>query len=144
MKKLLFGLMAIGFIAITFLIGGCSLGNSTPNYTEYAIQVDSIQHPDTITYGSTLTIKFYGEIGPSTCYSFSRFAGNFLGTMLNVQVLGSYANSQSCAASMQYLNGDTLAVNQLQPGNFVIHVLEPSPPDIYDTVFVTQPAARSH
>ncbi|MBE0650662.1 MAG: hypothetical protein IH595_07450, partial [Bacteroidales bacterium] len=52
MKKLLFGLFAAGFVAVLLLTGGCKLGNSSPTYTEFAIQVDSIQYPDTIVSGT--------------------------------------------------------------------------------------------
>lgn len=139
MKKLLFGLMAGGFVAAMLFAGGCRLSSSNPNYTEFSIQVDSIQHPDTITYGNSLTIKFYGTIGPSTCYSFSRIVGGINGNTINLQVLGKYANNQNaCESTPQYLDGDSLIMNQLTPGSFIIHVMEPAPPDIYDTVYVTQ------
>lgn len=147
MKKQLFGLVAVISLAIMLLIGGCKLSSTGPSYTEYAIQVDSIQYPDTVTYGNPLIIKFYGTIGTSTCYSFSRFAGNYASNQINVQVLGKYMNNQSnCATALQYLNGDSLAVTQYNSGNFVIHVLQPSPPDIYDTLYITKasPTAEKH
>lgn len=136
MKKLLFALIGGSFLASLFLIGGCKLSSSSPNYTEFAINVDSIQHPDTINYGKSLVIKFYGTIGPSTCYSFSHFAGNVSTHQVNVQVLGKYIDQSNCASETQYLNGDSLTLNQVDSGNFVIHVYRDTTADISDTVFV--------
>jgi hypothetical protein len=140
MKKLILGVMSSGLIAILFLTGGCKLSNSNPSYTEFAIQVDSIQHQDTIAFGKMLNIKFYGTIGPSACYSFSRFSGGVYDKQIDIAVLGKYKNGQNaCASVMQYLNGDSLDVNLITPGSYIIHVIEPTPPDIYDTLFVSQP-----
>ncbi len=139
MKKLIFGLMGSGLIAILILTGGCKLESSNPNYSEFAIQVDSIQHPDTIAIGKMLNIKFYGTIGPSECYSFSRFSGVVNGQQIDIAVLGKYKNGQNtCATVMQYLNGDSLGVTLVSSGKYVIHVMQPTPPDIYDTVYVSK------
>lgn len=137
MKKLLFGLFAAGFVAVLLLTGGCKLGNSSPTYTEFAIQVDSIQYPDTIVSGTAQYIKFYGTIGPSTCYSFSRFVGGVTNQQIDIAVLGKYTNNESnCASAVQYMNGDSLGLHLTTTGTFVIHVQQPTPPDIYDTVYV--------
>lgn len=145
MKKLLFGLVAVGFLTITFLLGGCKLGNSTPGYTEFAIQVDSIQYSDTVQYGQPLIIKFYGTIGPSTCYSFSRIIGSVSNNQADMKVLGKYTNDQNnCKSDPQYLDGNSVAVTQYVPGKFIIHVMQPSPPDIYDTVYIAPVASANH
>lgn len=145
MKKILFGLVGSSFLVSMFLMGGCKLSSSSPNYTEYAINVDSIQHPDTLNYGSSLVIRFYGTIGPSTCYEFSRFVGNVSTSQINVQVLGKYSDESNCASEMQYLDGDSLTVNQIDSGNFVIHVFQDSTADISDTVFVRSTTkAKTH
>ncbi len=137
MKKLVFGLLAGGFVAVLFLTGGCKLDTTAPSFTEFGIQVDSIQYPDTIPFGKTLNIKFYGTIGPSTCYSLSRFTGGISGQQINIAVLGKFANNEStCASAVQYMNGDSLGVNLTASGKYIIHVMQPTPPDIYDTVVV--------
>jgi hypothetical protein len=138
MKKTLFFVMGSAIIASFFLLGGCKLNSpSGPSYTEYSIQVDSIQTPDTIALDSALIVKFYGKIGPSTCYSFSRFVGGVNNHNIDVQVLGKYQSGLSnCTDSIQYLNGKKLSVNLITSGPFIIHVYQPNPPDLYDTVYV--------
>ena len=137
MKKLIFGLIGASIIVILFLTGGCKLGNNNSSFTEFAIQIDSIQHPDTVVFGKTLNIKFYGTIGPNDCYSFSRFVGGITGNQINIAAFGKFSNGTVCASVMQYLTGDTLGVNLVTSGTYVIHVMEPAPPDIYDTVYVS-------
>ncbi|MBE0649681.1 MAG: hypothetical protein IH595_02460, partial [Bacteroidales bacterium] len=81
--------------------------------------------------------KFYGTIGPSTCYSFSRFVGGVTNQQIDIAVLGKYTNNESnCASAVQYMNGDSLGLHLTTTGTFVIHVQQPTPPDIYDTVYV--------
>lgn len=145
MKKLLFGLIAGSFLATLLLTEGCKLGSSSPSFTEFGIQIDSIQYPDTVVSGTPQYIKFYGTIGPSTCYSFSRFVGGVTGQKIDIAVLGKYTNNESnCASAMQYLNGDSLGVHLTTPGKFVIHVQQPTPPDIYDTIYVKSAVAAIH
>lgn len=137
MKKLLFFILGSCFICSLLLIGGCKLGTSGLDYKEYTIQVDSIQAPDTIALGDTLFIKFYGTIGNSGCFSFSRFVGGVNQRNIDITVLGKYAMGQNnCPAVMQYLNGIKLKVDPVSPGPNVIHVHQTAPPDLYDTVFV--------
>lgn len=146
MKKTLLFVTGSAIIASLFLLGGCKLNSpsSGPSYTEYAIQVDSIQSPDTIALGKSLNIKFYGKIGPSTCYSFSRFVGGVNNHNINVAVYGKYQSGLSnCTDSLQYLNGKELSVNLITSGPFIIHVYQPAPPDLYDTVYVTQGGSPS-
>jgi hypothetical protein len=144
MKKTLFFVIGAAFTASLFLWGGCKLnGPSGPNYTEYSIQVDSIQHPDTISLGQQLPIKFYGKIGPSTCYSFSRFVGGVNNHDINIAVYGRYQSGLSnCVDSVQYLDGRQLSVNLITSGPFIIHIYQPSPPDLYDTIYVAPAASK--
>lgn len=145
MKKLILGVMSSGLIAILFLTGGCkfsNLNNPTPAYTEFAVQVDSIQYPDTLMFGKTLNVKFFGTIGPNTCYSFSRFVGGVSQNQIDVAVYGKFTNdTANCAQVVQYLDGKTLNVNLKLPGTYIIHLVEPTHPDIYDTLYVSQPVS---
>lgn len=144
MKKSLFFLIGSALVVSLFLLGGCSLNKTSgPSFTEFQMQIDSIQSPDSIAFGKALNIKFYGKIGPSTCYSFSRFAGGVNNRDINVAVYGKYQSGLSnCIDSTQYLNGKELSVNLITSGLFVIHVYEPTPPDIYDTVYVAPAAGK--
>lgn len=144
MKKILYFVIGVAFTASLLLWGGCKLnGPSGPNFTEYTIQVDSIQHPDTISLGQQLPIKFYGKIGPSTCYSFSRFVGGVNNHDINIAVYGKYeSGNPNCVDSTQYLNGKELSVKLMTEGTFIIHIYQPNPPDLYDTVYVALAAGK--
>lgn len=145
MKKLLFFALGSAFLVSLFFLGGCNLKNTaSPTYSEYAIQVDSIQYPDTISAGQSLNVKFYGNIGPNTSYSFSRFVGGVSPNGIGVAVYGKYLAGQSNVVdSTQYLDGKVLTVTPNVNGNFIIHVYQPNPPDIFDTVYITPPTATS-
>lgn len=120
-----------------FNFWGCKPDNNNyPNYTEFVMHVDSIQHPSSLYLGSNLSIKFYGEIGPDGCYTFSRFSGKMQGREIQVTAYGKHEESTACDTAISYLYGATLTVSQLDTGRYVIHVFQPSPPDIYDTIYV--------
>lgn len=136
MKKMSLVLTGLAFMAFLFLVSGCKLNSPTPNFKEFAIQVDSIQLPDTVELGKTLYIKFYGTIGPNGCYSFSRFAGGINGKKIEVEVYGKYLQQSGCPQQVQYMNGISLRINPVDTGAYFVHVMEPRPPDIYDTVHV--------
>lgn len=138
MKKYIFTLIAPLLFMSIFLWGGCKLDSpSNTQYTEFVMEIDSIIHPDTIRLGSSLPIKFYGTIGPDGCYSFSRFDGHFEGKNILITAYGRKSDETVCPDVMQYLQGLTLTVNQLDTGRYIIHVQQAFPPDLYDTVFVS-------
>ncbi len=121
----------------SFTFWGCNPNNTDyPNYTEFVMQIDSIQHPSSILLGRNLNIKFYGKIGPDGCYTFSRFAPSLQGKNINITVYGKHSDATSCDTATSYLDGATLAVTQLDTGRYIIHVSQAEPPDIYDTVYV--------
>ncbi len=124
-------------VLTVFSIWGCSPKNTVvPNYNEFIMQIDSIQHPSSVFLGSNLPIKFYGMIGPNGCYTFSRFSPSLKNKTINITVYGKQEESTSCGTTTSYLNGGTLTVTHLDTGRYVIHVSQPAPPDIYDTVHV--------
>lgn len=138
MKKFLFLILVPLFLTVIFMVNGCKLDNpSNTHYTEFVIQIDSITHPNTVKLGSSLQIKFYGTIGPDGCYSFSRFDGGVEGKTINVTVYGRKSDEDVCTQQVQYLSGATLNVNQLDTGRYILHVHQPFPPDLTDTVFVS-------
>ena len=144
MKKL--SLIVAGgiFIASLFLLGGCKLNNTGPSFSQFSIPIDSIQTiPDTITLGNTFKIKFYGKIGPSTCYSFYRFGGRINGKDIDIAVYGKYQNDPSCQDTAQYLDGKELSVTPQISGTYAIHIYQPSPPDLFDTVYVATAPAQT-
>jgi len=136
-KKYLFVLLATSALLV-FFWSGCKLDSpSDVHYTEYVLEIDSIIHPDTIRLGNSLPIKFYGTIGHDGCHSFSRFDGHFEGKTILITAYGRQSDETVCPSVEQYLQGLTLAVNQLDTGRYIIHVQQAYPPDLYDTVFVS-------
>jgi hypothetical protein len=138
MKKTKLLPVVISVMMLTaFSFWGCNPNNSDiPNYKEFIMQIDSIQHPSSIPLGRNLTIKFYGTIGPDGCYTFSRFSPSMQGRNINVTVYGKQSDATSCDTAVSYLYGAALNVTQLDTGRYIIHVSQPVPPDIYDTVYV--------
>jgi hypothetical protein len=136
-KKGLLVILSVFLLSGFLLVNGCD--NSPydlPQYTEFQVHVDSIEHPSHIFLGQNLTIKFYAMLGPNGCYTFSRFDAKISGNMLNIAVYGKQEKSDVCNDGISYLYGGTLQVNRLDTGMYIIHVNQPVPPDIYDTVYV--------
>ena len=138
-KKLLVWGIA-GMLTVIFFFGNCKQDNlNPPKYTEFVMQIDSIQMPATLKLGQSLRIKFYGTIGPDGCYVFSRFAPQAQGKNITVTVYGKHEEKSLCPQVVSRLEGGLLQVNLLDTGRFVVHVSNPKPPDIFDTVRVRMP-----
>jgi len=134
--SIILGMTAL--MAFSFL--GCNPNNkAVPKYTEFMMHIDSIQHPSSLPLGQNLNIKFYGVIGPDGCYTFSRFSPSMQDRNINIIAYGKHSDATSCDMAISYLEGATLTVNQLDTGRYIIHVSQPNPPDIYDTVYVQMP-----
>ncbi len=141
MKKTHFLSIAMGMAALmAFSFWGCNPNNTDiPNYTTFVMKIDSIQHPSSVLLGRKLDIKFYGTIGPNGCYTFSHFDPSLQGRNINVTVYGQHSDATTCDMAVSYLNGAMLSVSQLDTGRYIIHVSQPNPPDIFDTVYVRMP-----
>ncbi len=137
MKKLLFLFLLPVSISAVFMLNSCKLDNpSDMQYTEFVMQIDSILYPDTVRVGNFLPIQFYGPIGPNGCYSFLRFSGSVNNRDINITAYGKKLDGDICTQKPQYLNGVILSVSQLEKGTYIIHVHEPNPPDLIDSVYV--------
>jgi len=123
-------------IAVAFFLftAGCKKEESPG--TEYIIQVDSIIHPDTITAGETLTIKYYGIIGLTDCFSFMKFDVSFDANLINTKAIGLEESLEECKADTTYLNGKEAGVFSLPAGDFIIKVNQPREPVIEQNIHV--------
>lgn len=70
--------LVTGMVALVAGGAGCSmLTNSDSNegrqVASLVAEVDSIDTPNEIASSDTLTVQFYGTVGPNGCYSFERF-----------------------------------------------------------------------
>lgn len=122
------------FSAVLVLTGlmvwtsGCKKDDTSS--PDYLIQIDSIVYNDTIQTSDTLTVKFYGEVGPDGCYQFERFerldlSGNDPLNSMKFKVWGRHEEADVCTQEIVYLNGQSLAINGFIPGNFNILVVQP-------------------
>lgn len=135
MKLIVSGMVML--LVAVFSFWGCNPDNTDyPNYTEFVMQIDSIQYSSSVLLGRNLNIKFYGTIGPNGCYTFSRFDPSLQGRNINITVYGKHSDATTCDTATSYLEAATLTVAQLDTGRYIIHVSQPVPPDIYDTVYV--------
>ncbi len=138
-RKLL-GWGIAGLLAAVLFFGSCKQDNlNLPKYKEFVMQIDSIQMPATLKLGQSLKIKFYGTIGPDGCYVFSRFAPKAQGKNITITVYGKHEEKSVCPQVISRLEGGLLEVNLLDTGRYVVHVSNPNPPDIFDTVTVKMP-----
>lgn len=134
--------LAVNF-SISLILGGIALvfANSctktdTPAITEFAIMVDSIVYSDTIAMDATLNIKYYGTIGPNSCYSFQRFDVAFVGDTIGTTAVGGVIDSENCFEEVQILDGETAKIYNMPKGKFIIVVNQPDGSHIMKPVVV--------
>jgi hypothetical protein len=124
-------------LVVGFSLWGCDTDPyDIPQFTEFKVQVDSIEFPSSIFLGQKLDIKFYATLGTDGCYTFSRFDAQSNGNTLDITVYGKHEVRDICNDAISYLYGAILEVNRMDTGMYIIHVSQPLPPDIYDTVYV--------
>ncbi len=139
-KRFLFSTIFLMVLGSFLFMESCDTTSyDIPKYTEFVMQIDSIQMPSAIKLGQRLDIKFYGTIGPDGCYRFSRFAAKADNKTITVTVYGRHEEKNVCNEAVSYLNGGLLQVDMLDTGRYVVHVSQPNPPDIFDTVYVKTP-----
>lgn len=138
MKKNIWLPLAIfSVLVVGFSLWGCDQDPyDIPEFTEFKVQVDSIEFPSSIFLGQKLDIKFYATLGTDGCYTFSRFDAQTNGNTLDITVYGKHEENLVCDQAISYLRGGLLEVSRLDTGMYIIHVSQALPPDIYDTVYV--------
>lgn len=137
MKKNIFTALAV-LISITVLIwSGCKKDDG-PETERYIIQIDSIVHPDTINFGSDISIKFYGLIGPNGCYAFDEMIPEYLEGELLVVNWGIHTFNDNCTEALVYMNGHELLVSEVPAGEFIIKAVQPDGSFLTGNVFVKE------
>jgi len=129
----------LGLFAISW--SGCKSNDVSPE--EFIIQIDSIVHADTITFGETLSIKFYGEVGPNGCYSFGRLSAEYIpaenaNDELLITSYGNKSNAATCPEGIVYMNGDELIVSDIPAGNLDVKAMQPDGSAITQHVFIKE------
>lgn len=124
------------FIAVLVSSSGCKKEESPG--TEYTIQIDSITHPDTITAGEMITIKYYGLLGLTDCFAFERFDVDYDDNVINTTAIGLIDEDDNCVTNETILNGRELNLFDLPAGDFIIQVNRPRNGLIESPVHVKQ------
>jgi hypothetical protein len=142
MKKNVFTAFAVALSVLVFSWSGCD-NNNGPDTEEFIIQIDSIVHADTITLGETLSIKFYGRVGPNGCYAFDRLVPEYMQIdastgELATTAFGIQTFQDLCPDQEVYLNGSELVVSDIPAGNLIVKALQPDGSAITQQVFVKE------
>lgn len=127
MKKSTIILAFITIFSIVAVVATSCKKDDTVNFETYVIKVDSIIYPDTITFGDTLKIKFYGLVGENSCYQFNQWKTSVDQTSNVVQIttMGVHYLDQNCFDGITYLNGAQYNISGFPVGSFTIKILQP-------------------
>jgi len=109
------------FVASLLFITNCKKNTET----RFLIKVDSVQMPDTIRFGDTLTIALFGTIGSNGCYSFDKIEPVFEDTTITVKVWGINSGADVCPEVMVYLDGMKLSFTNFQQGRYQVVFIQP-------------------
>lgn len=121
MNRIAFAVLIL-FFSIFILIGNSSCKKEESPGEEYIIPIDSIIHSDTILTGEKLSIAYYGILGPTDCYSFSRFEVSFSDTAIYSTAFGLFVEQEDCEDDLLYLDGEVANVYDLPEGDFSLIV----------------------
>ncbi len=131
-------------VAIVVGGAGCSmLSNSTsddpPSVKAEIAEVDSLEYPAEIASTDTLTVGFYGTVGPNGCYSFHRFDVDRAPGQLTITpvVRHTTADNVSCTMAIVPLNHTLTVAPPFPDGILEIEVPQPEGDDVRATVTVT-------
>ncbi len=137
-------IIALSSILVVFALSwsSCSKTNG-PTTEEFVIAIDSIIHADTITVGGTLSIKFYGLVGPNGCYAFDRLSPEYLQVTdttgeLKITSYGIHTFNDVCPDNEVYMNGTELVVSDIPLGKLEIKAMQPDGTALSQFVIVKQ------
>ena len=124
MKKTTIAVLILFFTSVVYFSTGCNKKNE-PEKVEYIIQIDSIQHADTVKAGEVFEIRFYGPLGYNDCYEFSRFLPEFGQNSMYFTLYGEQTIKDDCTGNPKYLNGQGAGIQDLTEGEWSITVYQP-------------------
>ncbi|NQT27692.1 hypothetical protein HQ585_20215 [candidate division KSB1 bacterium] len=130
-KCLIFILMII----LSFLFCKSEDPNS-PSDEKFVIQVDSIQVESEINLNDTLSVKFWGIIGPDLCYGFHHFEVHTEPHQIYFTLWGFHTNDDICATALSELRGKEYNFKPQNKGTLLITVHQPDNSVLIDSVLV--------
>lgn len=102
----------------------------------YVVTVDSLVHPISVSLGDTVTLRFFGTIGPDGCHHFSSIEVDMEPLQVNLTVWGAYSNEGACPQVVVYLNGAPWRFVAFQTGWFLINIHQPDGGALRDLLMV--------
>jgi hypothetical protein len=133
--------VAVAFVAVLGLLGGGSCSDGTyPTYFEqtFPILVDSLAAPAAAAAGDTVTLRFWGYVGPNDCHAFGGVTADWTEHAVVLTLWYHYYRraGADCLPEAVYLEGEPYRLGPLPPGPFTITVAQPDGSAITDTLHV--------
>lgn len=131
--------LTVAFLALALLITSCKKDEVTVSNApqEFVVRIDSLAIQKPALSSDTLRGQLWGTLGPTSCYSFSRFqkiAGDSFS--VRIKVIGVNSQSNSCAQVVQKLNRAIYRVYPVYRGVFRFEVEQPDGSTLRDTITV--------
>lgn len=128
-----------GLVAFVATISSCKKNDDT-KLIEEVITIDSIAHADTIGFGETLKIQFYGVLGDG-CDYFSRFEevaldDDDIQNTLKLRIWKKREDNGACTEQLKYLDDAYINLTGMLAGDFVIKIVQPDGSFVVGHVFV--------
>lgn len=91
-------LILIGIVTLVVVVGGTGCSYFTKSELEpVIIKVDSVTTVGTVSMTSALQLRFWGAVGPTSCYGYDRIAFTRTAGRIDVTVHGNRLTNASCA-----------------------------------------------
>lgn len=131
------------FFSLVIAFVGCDLSDSGfEQSTNYLVEVERIEAPDTVASDESFSIRLLGEIGPDGCHSLQEVATASDSDSMAIEVVGlqEVDSNESCSDGVVELD-ETVEVEPPLEDPFVITVFQPTdtsaePNTLVDTVRV--------
>lgn len=109
-------------------IGACSDGTH-PAYFEHSfpIRVDSLAAPAVASAGDTVTLRFWGYVGPNDCHEFAGVTASWDEHAVELTLWYHYyrRSDAPCQPVAVYLDGEPYRLGPLPAGPFTVTVAQP-------------------
>lgn len=128
------------FIA-ALLLAGCNFNDGGfEQSSNYVVEVESIQAPDTVASDQAFDIRLLGEVGPDGCHSLADIATAPAADSIGIQVIGLQEVSSDQECTQQTVPLDETVQVDPDPSHedpFIIHIVQPQGVEpLTDTVHV--------
>ncbi|MBU1008973.1 MAG: hypothetical protein KKD74_02445 [Bacteroidetes bacterium] len=127
-KQYLSILTSFGLLSgLILLLNSCHQKDPLAFNEEYLIHVDSIAMPAQLVSGQTLSVAFYGMIGPDGCSAFSRFIVEQKPMGFRLKLVGKRRVGPEvvCPMNVPMLDGKTLDLMVSDTGKITVEVINP-------------------